>query len=451
MRKKVVIILCLCLMAVVCAAALQVLRAVNPTLVIRAGLLIDGTGDPVQTNVHIFIRGASIQKIRPVSQGGVPLFARRIDARNRTIIPGLIDSHVHFVDEVFCGQFLEFGVTSVRDMGNNTDFILELRDRINAGRRSGPTIFASGYLINNRRIPFGASRYTAVVNTPEEARRAVEVLARRGVDWIKVYFTLPPLLTRTVIQAAKSHGLPVAGHIRRVDARQAVRWGMKTIEHTTGIAEALLNQDEFKDAPPLWTISNRAWLHTDRSRYDDLINLLVQNGVGITANLTLYRSMASTADELKAKHDHPESLMPIFYLDGWVNYLKGRFLELTADRDSWIETEKKVKEFIRLFKDAGGTVLAGTDTPWPYLFPGYSLHEEIHLLVDAGFTPMEALQAATGNAVKIFGEKADIGTVTPGKRADLVILRDNPLADIHNTLSIVRVIKNGRPVPRKNK
>ncbi|MCJ7679825.1 MAG: amidohydrolase family protein, partial [Candidatus Aminicenantes bacterium] len=349
MRKKVMYFIAL---AAVLAAVFVVLRAVNPTLVIRAGLLIDGTGDPAQTNVHIFIRGESIQKIRPVSEGGVPLFARRIDARNRTILPGLIDSHVHFVDEVFCEQFLEFGVTSVRDMGNNPDFILDLRDRINGGQRRGPTIFASGYLINNRRIPFGASRYTAIVNTPEQARRAVEVLARRKVDWIKVYITLPPLLTRTVIETAKRFGLPVAGHIRRVNARQAVRWGMKTLEHTTGIAEALLNDDEFEDVPPLWTISNRVWLHTDRSRYDDLIHLLIKNGVGIIANLTLYRSMASTADELRAKNADPESLIPIFYLDGWVNYLKGRFLELAADRKSWIETEKKVKEFILLFKDA---------------------------------------------------------------------------------------------------
>ena len=331
-------------------------------------------------------------------------------------------------------------------MGNNPDFILDLRDRINAGKRRGPTIFASGYLINNQRIPFGASRYTAVVHTQEEARRAVDVLARKGVDWIKIYITLPPMLTRTVISRAKSHGLPVAGHIRRVDARRAARWGMKTFEHTTGIAESLLNDDEFEDAPPLWTISNRTWLHTDRDRYEQLIHFLVGKDVGITANLTLYRSMASTADELRAKHDRPESLIPIFYLDGWVNYLKGRFLELTADHESWIETEKNVKEFIRLFKDAGGIVLAGTDTPWPYLFPGYSLHEEIHLLVDAGFTPMEALQAATGNAARIFGKKADVGIVAPGKRADLVILRDNPLVDIHNTLSIMKVIKNGRPV-----
>jgi imidazolonepropionase-like amidohydrolase len=416
-------------------------------LIIKGGTLIDGNGGPPVKDTVILIKNQTIKSVGKVGQIKTPLFAKTINAKAKYIIPGLIDMHVHFVDPLFCEQFLFYGVTTVRDVGNNTNDIVNLRDKINKGEISGPTIFTSGYLINNQRIPFGASRYTAVVKTPTQARRVVQILAQKKVDWIKIYITLPPKLTRIIIQEAKKYNLPVAGHLRRVNAEKAAKWGIKTLEHTTGISEALLGDEQFEDAPPLWTISNKTWLHVDREKYNALIDLLVKKDVYITGNLTLYHSMASTPEELQK--DLPEKLIPQFYLDGWKNYLNGRFLELTQDRESWKITEKKVAEFLILFKERGGKVIAGTDSPWPYLFPGHSLHEELQLLVTAGFSPMEALLAATRYSAEALGQTHNLGTLETGKAANLIILNGNPLKDINQTLNINTVVKNGKIIPRK--
>ena len=416
-------------------------------LVIKGGTLIDGTGkSPVENSIIIIEQ----KKIKAVSQTGKihpPLFARTIDARGKFIIPGLVDMHVHFLNESFSDLFLLNGVTTTRDMGNNIDFIINLRDKINQGILQGPSIFASGYLINNRKIPFGASQYTAVVKNPKEARKIVALLARRKVDWIKIYMTLPRNLVRIIIKEAKKYKIPVAGHLRRVDAELAARWGIKTLEHTTGVSEALLGEENFEDAPPLWTISNKTWLHVDRTKHEGLIDLFLKKNVYITANLTLYQGLCSTPDELK-KNPHIK-LMPEIFQNGWKNYLSLRFLELTKDRESWKITKKKIEEFLILFKEKGGKVLTGTDTTWPYLVPGFSLHKELELLVEAGFSPMEALLAATKYPAEALNQEKNLGTLEEGKIANLILLNANPLDDIRQTQNIDIVVKDGIVIQRE--
>jgi imidazolonepropionase-like amidohydrolase len=394
-----------------------------------------------ESSVDIGISGISIKKIGKIS----PHLGKTVlDAKGKIIIPGLIDMHVHFIDPSFSNLFLLNGVTSVRDVGNNPDFILALRDEINIGKILGPTVFASGPIINNRKIPFGASYYTEVVTKPEKATKLVTQLAARKVDWIKIYITLPQKLVRLVIQEAKKYHLPVAGHLRRVDARFAARWGIKTLEHTTGIAEALAKGKKFDDAPPLQTISNKIWSHVDRAKYEDLIDFLVSQNVEILANLTAYNSLATPKNELEKTKNL--ALMPKIFQERWNNFLNGWFQHITKDRESWEITSKKIEEFLVLFKERGGRVLAGTDTPWPYLIPGYSLHKELELLVKAGFSPEEALLTATKYAAETLNHSQDFGTIEEGKWADLLILRGNPLQDIHHSRNIETIVKRGKVI-----
>lgn len=412
------------------------------TLVIRGGRLIDGTGRPPVENTTLLIRGGQIVQISPGEDIKGPFRAQTLDARGKTIIPGLIDMHVHLSDSSLCPLFLCYGVTAVRDMGNDLNFIIGLRNRIEKGEMEGPTIFASGYLINDRKIPYGAGEFTAVVKTPVQARRAVAVMARSKADWIKVYITLPQKLLRVVLNEAAKFRLPVAGHLRRVDAEKAAIWGIKTLEHATGIAEALIDDQTFQDVPHFWTISPLVWPRADRERFDELAELLADRGVAVTANLTLYHSFCLSPEELRAR-GHTE-LMPDEFKKGWENYSHRKFPDIARYHQEWIITKARLEEFLRLFHDRGGIILAGTDTPWPYLVPGISLHEELELLVAAGLSPMEALLSATLRPAEILGRSADMGTLEQGKRADLVILDADPLQDIRHTRRIHRVIKGGR-------
>jgi imidazolonepropionase-like amidohydrolase len=392
----------------------------------------------------IGITGHTIKKIGDIS----PFQGKTIlDAKGKFIIPGLIDMHVHFIDPSFSDLFLLNGITSVRDMGNDLDFILSLRDKINSGKLMGPTVFASGPIINNRKIPFGASFYTEVVKNQEEARRLVTQLAAKKVDWIKIYITLPQRMVRIIIEEAKKNSLPVAGHLRRINARLTARWGIKTLEHATGIGEALAEGKKFEDSPPLQTISNRVWSHVDRTKYNNLINLFIRNNVDIMANLTVYHSFITPKKDLEKKEC--VELMPKNVLQGWRSYINYFFLMITKDRKSWEITKNRIEEFLMLFKERGGRVLAGTDTPWPYLVPGYSLHEELKLLVEAGFSPAEALLTATKYPAEALGQKKNIGAIEEGKMADLLILRGNPFRDIHNTQSIDIIIKRGKVIQRE--
>jgi imidazolonepropionase-like amidohydrolase len=412
-------------------------------ILIKDGNLLDLSGNRLFL-ADIGISGNMIKQVGkiPKSKGKFV-----IDAKEKFIIPGLCDMHVHFTDQRFSELFLLNGVTSVRDVGNKTDFILSLREKINSGKLRGPTIFASGPIINNRKIPQGASFYTEVVKNPEQAKKLVEQLARKKVDWIKIYISLPRNMVRTIIQEAEKYNLPVAGHLRRVDARFAAHWGIKTLEHATGIAEALLGEEEFEDAPPLKTISNKVWLHVDKTKYKELIDLFVEKDVCIVANLTFYHAVVATPEELK---ENPYvKLMPKTIQQRWNDVLIHRAQMTTEDRESWEITQRKLEEFLILYKERGGKTLAGTDTPWPFLVPGFSLHKELELLVEAGFSPQGALLTATKYSAEVLNQTKNIGTIEEGKMADLLLLKSNPLEDIRNTQNIEIIIKNGKVIHRE--
>ncbi|MFC2161649.1 amidohydrolase family protein [Acidobacteriota bacterium] len=415
--------------------------------VLKGGTLIDGKGIIPIENSLVILEDDKIKSISQLRDTKIPFPAKVINAKGRYIIPGLVDMHVHCTEESFLPLFLINGVTAIRDVGNNIDFILTLRDEVNSGLRIGPSLFVAGYMINNRKIPFGASQHTAVIRNIKEAQKAVTLLAQRKVDWIKIYITLPKGVVRRVLFEADKFGIPVAGHLRKVDARFAAQWGISTIEHATGIAEALLGDEEFEDAPPLQTISNKTWLHVDRTKYDELIDLFIEKNVFIHANLTLYESFTLPVEKIRNKPF--VELIPPTIVEGWDLYLSKQFLEVTQDKESWRITKERLEEFLIMFKEKGGKVLAGTDTPWPYLLPGFSLHRELELLVETGFTPMEAIWTATKYAAEALKQENNIGTLTEGKRADIVLLNSNPLEDIRALRDIHHVIKDGRIVKRK--
>jgi len=239
----------------------------------------------------------------------------------------------------------------------------------------------------------------------------------------------------------------VAGHLRRVNARIAAQLGIRTLEHATGIAEALLGEEKFEDAPFFWTISDKTWLHVDKEKYDDLIDLFIRKNIYIVANLTLYQSFVSDAEELK---NNPNvNLMSKSIQDGWNRYISSRFLNVTRDKENRRVTKQRLEEFLLLFKERGGKILTGTDTPWPFLVPGFSLHKELKLLVKAGLSPLEVLMSATKHSAEALNQEQNLGTIEEGKIADLLILNKDPLEDISHTQNIELIIKSGKIINRK--
>lgn len=423
----------------------------NHSLTLIAGAtLIDGTGKPPIEGAAVVINRGKIASVRSLPEGAIPrkpLFAKKIDASGKFIIPGLMDMHVHLTHREFLDLFLINGVTTVRDVGNDTDFIIGLRDDINNGRVQGPTVFAAGTIINDQKIPFGASQYTEVVKTVEQAKKMVAEHAAKKVDLIKIYISLPAPLVKAVIDQATKYGLPVAGHIRLVNARTAVLLGIRSLEHATGISEALLGEETFEDAPPLWTISDRTWPHVDRSKFEDLAKILVEKNVFVAADLILYDAFLRSPDDIRKNPD--AVYVPKEIREGWDNYLRGKFLEITANRENWEISKARLTEFLLVYKQKGGKILAGTDTPWAYFVPGFALHKELEELVRAGLTTTEALLAATKYAAEAMNREASLGTVEKGKQADLLILNSDPLVDIRNTRDIDLVIKGGQPLDPK--
>lgn len=366
------------------------------------------------------------RKSLPVSPG-TPI----VDAAGRFLIPGLWDMHAHTLwDPVVRGtslpMFVAHGVTGVRDMGGTLEVMAQVRAERSAGWRPWPRIVAAGQILDGPE-PVDPSISRAIA-TPEEARAAVATLAAAGVDFIKVYTLLPPDAYRAVVDEARRHGLAVAGHVPHgIDAREAAS-GMRSIEHlraeTGGLCADLAPAD-----------------------CNEVHAALRAHHVWQTPTLVA-RRQAAFLDSPAFATDPRLASVPAVLRGIWLEN-RTRTLERLGPQGLAARREA----FARQMAEAGALpalgipVLAGSDAGADFVFAGSGLHEELQWLVDAGLTPLQALQAATLEPARYFG-RDDIGRVSPGALADLVLLDANPLADIGNVSRIHGVVLDGRWLDR---
>jgi len=344
-------------------------------LLITGGTLVDGTGREPLSNPTIVIRDGRIVTVTARAPD-IPANGRRLDTHGKWIIPGLIDAHVHYY-EWMDRDFLRHGVTTVRDVGNNLDGILELRRHSRSPDGMRPRIFACGPLIDGP-LPRHGAAISVSVSTEAEARDVARRLIARGVDCLKVYEQLTPGLVRAVAEEAQRAGIPVTAHLRDTTAVTALEAGVTGLEHALGFAAC----DEAAGAA--------------------VARVVVARNAYVVPTLVV--------------------------------------LDPTGPRLPCL------KRFVGRLRQAGGRVVAGSDTANLRPRPGVLLHRELELLVDAGLSPHDALMAATKTAAGLLGQSADLGTVEPGKIADLVIVRGDPLKSIAETQSIETVIRDGRVV-----
>lgn len=438
---------------------LFVVAAVAQTLTITDANVVDTVTGKVQPHATVVIQGNRIVSVAAASEGrltttskGKPAAGQVVDAQGAYLIPGLWDMHTHVYfgrtagvgTDLILPLFLLNGVTGIRDMGSDLDPVLHARDEIAAHRLMGPRMVVAGPMLDGPKSHWAAA---ISITTPEEGRKAVDMLKGRGVDFIKVQSGVAREAYFAIADEAKKQGIAFEGHVPdEIRAVEAVTAGQRTFEHLIGIFEAS-SPDEDK----YLTMGSKKRVGMFLASYDSareasIIQLLAKNQVWQCPTLFWERGQwlvdaidySKDPDLAYAGHSWVATQWP----GSQRSILKSMDTDPLAVREKFVEHELDI---VRKLHAAGVPFLAGTDTPAGVdLIPGISLHLEMQRFIAAGFTPLEALQTATLNPAKFYSRLNDYGTVQPGTIADLVLLEANPLVDISNTRKIAGVVTDGR-------
>lgn len=418
------------------------------TMAITHVTVIDVTGGPATRDTTVLISGDHITAIGDSASISVPADAKVVDATGKFLIPGLWDMHVHWYARDAFTLFTANGVTGVRQMFGNSD-LLRWRHQIAKGSLLGPRMVVASPIIDGADPVWPNS---ISVSNEEEGRKAVRRVKQWGADFVKVYALLKREAYFGVADEAKQQGITFAGHAPySVSPGEASEAGQKSIEHLTGIAiECSDKATELRDklvkanSPGARHRVQATALETyDEKKAADLFARFVKNQTWQCPTLTVLRTNAYLGNE--SFRDGRLKYIPRLLQERWSR----RVLRRIGGDNAAKQVFHRELAIVGAMRKAGVLILAGTDAGNPFCFPGFSLHEELALLVIAGLTPVEALQSATLNPAKFFGLDKTLGTIEQGKIADLVLLNANPLEDIRNTQRINAVISNGRLFDRK--
>jgi imidazolonepropionase-like amidohydrolase len=414
------------------------------------------TSDTVLKDATLVVRDGRIAAVGPGQSVSVPPGTRTIDGRGKFLIPGLADMHVHlYSDDEDLGPvggdelavMVANGVTAIRLMIGTPEHLV-LRREVEAGRILGPQLWVASPQFTGRK-----DVNSRLVTTPEEAQRAVKEVADAGYDFIKLTLNIALPVYDAIISEAARNGIRVVGHVDpRVGVARALAAGQH-IEHLDNYLESVLADS----APMRASVSDRALYQLknwesmdfiDDKKVAEIAVATAKARVWTTPTLTLFKyafALGQSDEEIRAR---PEwKLMPpkhrALYLGSRERYWKNP--PSLARRRRYIEVRNRL---VKLIADAGGGIMAGSDTPEWFLGYGFTLHRELETLVAAGLTPYQALSAATRNPAEFLHARSEWGTIEPGKRADLVLLSANPLEDIRNTTRIELVSVGGRCLER---
>lgn len=435
----------------------------RPSLAITNVTVIDMTGAPPRSGLTVLITSNRIKTVAKTGHVRIPRDAQIVDGRGKYLIPGLWDMHVHFTEvERSFPMFIANGVTGVRNMGGDLDQLLRWRADVLAGKLIGPRIVTCGPIVDGP-DPAAHGPVVTAANAVE-GRRAVDDLKRREADCIKVYDRLPREAYFAIIDEAKAKSLPVVGHVPlAITSEEASNADQRSIEHLGNIfesassLESTLVKEESSSGPVtdpsefprrIATRGERMLDTYDELRASRIFSTFVRNKTWQVP--TLETKWAQTfIDDLVHKPDSRLKYIPASQFQWWTPeknfFARYRTPEYIVYRKRLFLREM---ELVRDMHRAGVMFMTGTDLGGAYVFAGFSVHHEMELLVQAGFTPLEALQAATRNPAIFLGEENAEGTVEPGKAANLVLLDADPLKDIRNTQHIDAVVLNGKYLPK---
>lgn len=428
---------------------------VNVVDVIEARTLPDRT---------VVVDGNRTMAVQPASRVRLGDSVARVDGSGRYLIPGLWDMHVHAIGKgippSMLPLFIANGITGVRDMWGDLTAAADLRAALEAGKQAVPRAVVAGNLVD---APPPWWPGSVVAGDPQRGRWVVDSLAAAGAAFIKVYSLLDSLTYQAILQRAREVGLPAVGHVPfSVPAHRAAELGQLSFEHLFGVLEGCSGADEsIRRDRARWLAARAAGKSGFRNPFFDvgiyrrvldtfddatctsLLQELAARRTWQVPTLVENRMSASLADS-SFTSDPRLAYLPADMAEAWQGLAKSSRAESDADRRLRLEYFQKQLDVVGSMARLGVPILAGTDVGNPFVFPGFSLHDELALLVEAGLSPAQALRSATYQPAVFFNATDSLGTVAAGKLADLVLLDANPLDDIANTRRIEAVFANGR-------
>lgn len=386
----------------------------NHVVAIVGATLIDGRGGAPLTDSTVVIRGEKIIAVGKRGSINIPAGAEVIDAKGLTLLPGLIDSHFHIDgDDPLPALYLTHGITSVRDPGQWT----EAYDVARKGPAPVPRLFLCGPHLDSPPAAYPTDSY--IVRDAEETRNAVNRFADEGASAIKVYFRLPLALIKVATETAHARGLPVTSHLEIVDAADAIRAGVDGVEHATSFGTALLplrDAEKYRQAVLADNNARRegryqVWnsVDLDSPRANALFRLIVERDTVVSPTLAVFERQPGDKDTT-AMHVH---------------------------------AFKQMEGFVGHAFRAGAHVVVGSHSDVPHAKRGWAYQRELELLVDSGLTPMQAIVAGTMENARFFRVTDRLGSIEPGKLADLLLVEGDPSRNIGDMRRVKRVMLNG--------
>jgi hypothetical protein len=377
-----------------------------------------------------------------------------VDCTGQTVYPGLIDMHTH-LNEASLGLFVDHGVTTVRDVGNDLVTVLGLRAGTSSGARRGPRIHCAGSIIDSDPPIWPGSSHP--VTDEASIRAAVDELAEAGVDGIKLYMGISPSLLSAAVDTAHRARLPITAHLGATSCLEAANAGVDTLEHAPQALyssvvppEHVLAWDERKSLGQsrFWAQFLKGWTMVDpeASRTVDVLGALCEHHVALDPTLIVFQRMIDWASEPDNLRGLAGTVDPTIS-EKWVSAAEWFVADWSPD-DVQVARDalEVIKRIVVKFTDLDGTLVIGTDVPFTFLVPGASLHQEMELLVGAGLSPARVLRATTEDAARNLGWSTDIGAIAPGRFADFVVCGGDPLAEITDLAKITAVYHGGNPV-----
>jgi imidazolonepropionase-like amidohydrolase len=416
-----------------------------PVVALTNARVIDGTGAPARANQTIVFRDGTIVEIGDTGSVTVPADATTIDLTGKSVIPGLVMLHEHLyypatqgvygqLGESFTRLYFAGGVTTARTGGNLNGFMdINLMRQIERGAKAGPALDATAPYVN------GPNTFLQMqtVNTPEEARRHVAYWADAGATSVKAYMNITRAALGAAIEEAHSRGLKVTGHLCSVTYSEAADLGIDNLEHGF-LASTDFVTDKQPDVCPGQGRGQQSLAALDENSpaFQALVKKLVEKSVALTSTLTVFETLT------------PGRPLPPG-LEVLTPQLRQQFEQTHAriaknTESIYTRLFPKAMALERAFARAGGLLVAGTDsTGAGGVIPGYANQRQLELLVEAGFTPLEAIMIGTLNGAKYLGREERVGSIARGKQADLVVINGDPSKNIADVRHVETVFRQG--------
>ena len=429
-----------------------------PQLILRGATVISGTGAPAYGPVDIVIEGDRIREVRIVGSANMPIDPKRrpvlkaggreIDLGGQFVMPGIVDLHGHIggeeqgVDAEYVYKlWLGHGITSVRDpgCGNGIDWCVAEQKRSERNAIAAPRLFPYAFFGQGREAP---------ITTPEQGRQWVRDMKARGALGMKCFGFRPDIL-EAVFDELRKQGMGSACHhaqldVARVNVLTTARWGLTTMEHWYGLPEALFDgqtvqqypagynyldeQDRFGEAGKLWAQASEK----GSERYEAVMKELLALDFTLDPTFNIY---AASRDLMRARRadwheDYTHPALWDFFTPNRGNHGSFFFDWGSEEEVAWRDNYRRWMAFVNDYKNRGGRVTVGSDSGYIYKTYGFGTIEELEMLREAGFHPLEVIRAATLSGAEVLKADDRIGSVEPGKLADLVVLPENPLANL---------------------